>query len=188
MQFLYQLSQVGYSTLIHLVAPFNEKAKLLKKGRKKVLDKLSLTFKDNKNPVAWFHAASLGEFEQARPVIEKFKIDFPNYKILLTFFSPSGYEVRKDYQEADFIFYLPQDGKSTAQQFISIVKPNIAFFAKYEFWHFYIQKCKQQNIPLISFSTIFREGQIYFKNKDSFYQNILKNVSQRKNYACKIRG
>lgn len=174
MQLFYQLSLLIYSFLIQLFAPFHKKAKLLQKGHQNLFPRLQKAFENNQEQIAWFHTASLGEFEQARPVIEKYKIAYPSHKILLTFFSPSGYEIRKNYDQADWIFYLPQDGKTNARKFLKIVKPNIAFFVKYEFWHFYIQECKNRNIPLISFSTIFRENQLYFKN--DFYKNILKNV------------
>ncbi|MCP4521135.1 MAG: 3-deoxy-D-manno-octulosonic acid transferase [Cytophagales bacterium] len=178
MQFIYPLSQHIYQFLILVLTPFSEKAKLLKNGRKESFEILN-TFRKN-NPKAntiWFHAASLGEFEQARPVLEKFKTDFPNYKVVLTFFSPSGYEVRKNYELADCICYLPKDSKNNAQQFLDLVQPKIALFAKYEFWHYYISLCKERNIPFISFSTIFREGQIYFKKENSFHHKILQNIS-----------
>jgi len=132
-----------------------------------------------KNPksVAWFHCASLGEFEQGRPVIEKFRETFPACKILLTFFSPSGYEVRKDYVGADFICYLPADTPSNAKEFIEKINPSIAFFVKYEFWHNYLGILHEKQIPVISFSAIFRPNQIFFKWYGGFYRNILTNFN-----------
>jgi len=113
--------------------------------------------------LAWFHCASLGEFEQGRPLIEGFKKKYPNYQILLTFFSPSGYEVRKDYQEAEMVCYLPLDLAQNANDFLDVLKPDIAFFVKYEFWRNFILGLKQRSIPIISISAIFREDQLYFK-------------------------
>lgn len=127
-----------------------------------------------KSPIAWFHCASLGEFEQGRPVIEKFKATFPDDKILLTFFSPSGYEVRKNYAGADYICYLPSDTPSQAQEFIEYFNPSIAFFVKYEFWYNYLRILHEKRIPVISFSAIFRENQIFFQWYGSFHRNILK--------------
>lgn len=135
------------------------------------------SFNSNEAPVAWFHCASLGEFEQGRPVIEAFKKRFPNYKILLTFFSPSGYEVRKNYDGADFIYYLPVDSRANARRFIKIVKPAITFFVKYEFWHHYTKELATRKVPLISISTIFRPGQLFFKSYGGFYKNILKRFN-----------
>jgi len=123
--------------------------------------------------IAWFHCASLGEFEQGRPVIEKFRETFPAYKIVLTFFSPSGYEVRKDYSGADFICYLPSDTPSNAKDFIEKINPSIAFFVKYEFWYNYLRLLHEKQIPVISFSAIFRPDQIFFKWYGVFYRNIL---------------
>ncbi len=174
----YSLSVRLYAALISLVAPFNSKAKKWKEGRKGIISLIKDKMQANAAPVAWFHCASLGEFEQARPVLEGFRRIYPNYKIVLTFFSPSGYEVRKNYQQADFIFYLPLDTEANAAAFIEAVKPKIALFVKYEFWHFYISELKKRNIPIISFSTIFRKEQLFFKPYGGFYRNILKNLSR----------
>ncbi|MDN5212494.1 glycosyltransferase N-terminal domain-containing protein [Fulvivirgaceae bacterium BMA12] len=166
-----------YGLSIRLASLFNTKAKLFVAGRKNLFDDLSDTFKNHKTPIAWFHCASLGEFEQGRPVMEALKEQMPGYKILLTFFSPSGYEVRKNYQGADFIYYLPLDTGRNARRFIQITQPGIAFFVKYEFWHNYIQELKKQRIPIISFSTIFRADQLFFKPWGGFYRDILRNIS-----------
>lgn len=127
--------------------------------------------------MVWFHAASLGEFEQGRPVMEAFRKRYPAHKILLTFFSPSGYEVRKSYAGADFIVYLPIDTPTNARQLVSLVKPELAFFIKYEFWHYYLHELKTAGIPIISFSAIFRPNQIFFRPYGEFYRNMLRQFS-----------
>jgi len=167
-----------YYLLIIIISPFNSKAKLWLSGRKKWKEKLAGKFGTNKAPIAWFHCASLGEFEQARPVLENFRENFPEYKILLTFFSPSGYEIRKNYPKADFIEYLPLDTQANARLFIDITRPKIAFFVKYEFWHHYINCLNNSGIPVISFSTIFRKDQLFFKSYGKFYLAILKRLSK----------
>lgn len=178
MPLLYSLSVRLYAALISFVAPFNAKAKKWKEGRTAIISRIQSAMKGNKAPVAWFHCASLGEFEQARPVLEGFRKIYPEYKIVLTFFSPSGYEVRKNYAQADYIFYLPLDTKANAADFIEAIKPAIALFVKYEFWHFYISELKKRDIPVISFSAIFRKEQLFFKPYGGFYRNILKNLSR----------
>lgn len=156
------------------MSPFNRKANLWVAGRKSLLKNIEIALKNNNAPIGWFHCASLGEFEQARPLIEKFKIEFPRYKIFLTFFSPSGYEIRKNYAGADFVFYLPPDTKSNAEKLIAILRPTIVFFTKYEFWYHYLTTLKSRSIPVISFSSIFRKEQIFFKPYGRFYLTILK--------------
>jgi 3-deoxy-D-manno-octulosonic-acid transferase len=160
-----------------LASPFNQKAKAFVSGRKDLFSKLADSFRHETSPVIWVHCASLGEFEQGRPLIEAFKKEFPAHKILLTFFSPSGYEVRKNYNQADFIYYLPLDTAQHAQQFVAITKPVLAVYVKYEFWHFYAQELRKKQIPLLSVSTIFRDDQIYFKSYGTFYRNILRNFT-----------
>src|ERR1700722_14940096 len=124
MRLLYNLGIRLYGFSIFLASFFNEKAAKWRNGRKEIFIKLIEVFQSSSQPIAWFHCASLGEFEQGRPVIETFRRKFPNYKILLTFFSPSGYEARKDYKEADYIFYLPLDTPNNAKKFIEIIKPS----------------------------------------------------------------
>ncbi len=177
---LYNLSIHAYSLIIRFLAPFNPKAKLWNEGRKSIFEKLgsaSLTNRDSAS-LAWFHCASLGEFEQGRPVIEAFRAKYPAFKILVTFFSPSGYEVRKNYQKADFIFYLPADTPENARKFIEIVRPTIAFFVKYEFWRNYLSELEKQQIPVISFSAIFRSNQLFFKSHGSFYRKTLNKFNR----------
>jgi len=175
---LYNISLNVYLLAIRLVAVFNEKARLFIVGRKDWKKKLKEALKDNESPVAWFHCASLGEFEQGRPVMEAFKKKYPSFKILLTFFSPSGYEVRKNYQGADYIFYLPIDSPRNAVTFVNTVNPSIVFFVKYEFWHYYTKALYKKNIPLLSISTIFRPGQAFFKWYGGFYIKILKRFTR----------
>jgi 3-deoxy-D-manno-octulosonic-acid transferase len=182
--FLYNLSIYLYHLIIWIVSPFNKKAKLWIKGRGLGIrdwglgEKTSQSLIPNSpipNPqIAWFHCASLGEFEQGRPVIEKYKETFPDNKIVLTFFSPSGYEVRKNYEGADFICYLPSDTPSNAKDFIEKINPSIAFFVKYEFWYNYLRILHEKQIPVISFSAIFRADQMFFKWNGGFYRNILR--------------
>ena len=143
---------------------FNPKAKQWIDGRKNIFNQIERDFINNTSPIAWFHSASLGEFEQGKPVIEAFRQAYPQYKIVLTFFSPSGYEVRKNYKGADFIYYLPADTTSNAQRFVKLINPSVSFFIKYEFWRNYLEALKNNNTPIISFSTIFREDQVYFKS------------------------
>ncbi len=163
MRLLYKIGIFFYSIVVRLVSPFNEKAQQFVRGRKNW--KVNLKNQVEKNArYIWFHSASLGEFEQGRPVIEEIKKQFPQYKIVLTFFSPSGYEIRKNYDGADIISYLPLDTKSNAHAFIDIVKPEKVFFIKYEFWYFYISELKKQKIPLYIISAIFRDNQQFFKN------------------------
>ncbi|MEI8202878.1 MAG: glycosyltransferase N-terminal domain-containing protein [Bacteroidota bacterium] len=145
-------------------------------GRKHLLQQLeAIDF--YKHPIVWFHCASLGEFEQGRPVIEQFRADFPQYKILLTFFSPSGYEVRKNYQGADFVFYLPLDTPSNARRFVEIVRPKLVFFIKYEFWFNYLKYLRANNIPLFYVSVIFRPQQVFFKWYGGWFRRQIQQAS-----------
>jgi 3-deoxy-D-manno-octulosonic-acid transferase len=172
---LYNFLIHAYSFIISIIAPFNSKAKFWVEGRKNIFERLDLASVINSSTtsLAWFHCASLGEFEQGRPVIEAFRVKYPTYKILVTFFSPSGYEIRKNYTGADFICYLPADTPQNAQKFIEIVKPSIVFFVKYEFWRNYLIELEKQQIPVISFSAIFRPNQLFFKSYGGFYREIL---------------
>lgn len=165
--------RVGYS----IAGLFNAKARAFNDGRSHIFENLRLQLTPNTAPIIWVHCASLGEFEQGRPVIEKLKQEFPRYKILLTFFSPSGYEVRKNYAQADYIFYLPWDTNHNASRFVSIVRPSLAIFIKYEFWYHYSTQLKKRQIPLLSVSSIFREQQLFFKSYGGFYRKILFNFT-----------
>jgi len=155
---------------------FNPKAKLWVDGRKGLLKKLAGQI-DKNDKIAWFHAASLGEFEQGRPVIESFRKRFPAYKILLTFFSPSGHEIRKNYEGADYVVYLPIDTKRNAREFVKIVQPQLVVFIKYEFWFNYLKVLFKNNIPVFFASVIFRKEQHFFKWYGSWSRKMLKRVS-----------
>ncbi|MBD2702648.1 3-deoxy-D-manno-octulosonic acid transferase [Spirosoma sp. BT702] len=165
-----------YQGLLRLAAPFNQKAQQWVTGRRNWQSTLNSFLAGNAFPIVWFHAASLGEFEQGRPVMEAFREQYPNYKILLTFFSPSGYEVRKNYAGADYVLYLPADTPANAREFVRLVKPEMVFFIKYEFWYNYLHELRKRNIPIISFSTIFRPNQLFFRELgpiSQFYKSLL---------------
>jgi 3-deoxy-D-manno-octulosonic-acid transferase len=147
--------------------------KLFVDGRKEVFSILKSKINTTDKTI-WFHAASLGEYEQGLPVIEKIKVQFPNHKIVVTFFSPSGYEVRKNNTVADATVYLPLDTKSNAQKFIKAINPELVFFIKYEYWPNYLNELKKQNIKTYLISGIFRENQAFFKWYGGFYRNALK--------------
>lgn len=177
MLFLYNALFLVVRTAYSFVGLFNTKAKAFNQGRAHIFARLKSQLSANTAPLIWVHCASLGEFEQGRPVIERLKKEFPNYKILLTFFSPSGYEVRKNYNQADYIFYLPWDTYRNASQFINVTKPALAIFVKYEFWYHYATQLKNRNIPLLSVSSIFRDDQLFFKGYGTFYRKILKRFT-----------
>lgn len=170
---LYELSVRGYGLLIRLAAPFKPKAKLWLDGRKNIFTTLETVFTHNTRKVIWFHCSSLGEFELSRPLIEKIKTTQPEKFILLTFFSPSGYEVRRQYEFADYVCYLPLDTNKNASEFIRITKPAVALFAKYEFWYHYLKALQIQKIPAVCFSTGFRPGQLFFRWYGGFYHQLL---------------
>ena len=176
MLFFYNISLLFYLLMIRIASLFNDKARLWIGGRRALLARLKSEV-DNNHPIAWFHCASLGEFEQGRPLIEAFKLKYPTCKILLTFFSPSGYEVRKNYAGADIICYLPMDTPGNAQKFLDIVQPKIAVFVKYEYWFNYINGLSKRNIPLIYVSAIFRPGQRFFTRWGRWQLDILKKAS-----------
>ena len=169
---LYNLFIRLYSFAISVASLFNAKAKLWVVGRKNELF-TKLPKVDLNRKRIWVHCASLGEFEQARPVIEKIKADKRSSFIILTFFSPSGYEIRKNYSYADVVLYLPIDTSENAQTFISAIKPDLALFVKYEFWHYYLRELKRRKIPTVLFSAIFRKEQVFFKWYGGFFRNML---------------
>jgi 3-deoxy-D-manno-octulosonic-acid transferase len=158
-------------------APFNNKARLFVRGRKDLLRMIKSRLLQNQAPLIWVHCASLGEFEQGRPLIEAIKKKSPTVKVLLTFFSPSGYEVRKSYPHADYIFYLPWDTARNARQFVEAAHPLLAIFVKYEFWYHYTNELKKKSIPVISASSIFRPEQVFFQWYGGFFRSILKNFN-----------
>jgi 3-deoxy-D-manno-octulosonic-acid transferase len=176
MLWLYNIGIFLYGLMVRLVSPFNQKAKLFIDGRKKTFAELEAKI-DKSQKYIWFHFASLGEFEQGRPVLEKIKSLHPEKRIIVTFFSPSGYEIRKNYALADGVFYLPLDTRSNALRFIEAINPELAVFTKYEFWHHYYQVLNARRTPLFLISGIFRPEQVFFKSYGGFYRNILKNVT-----------
>ena len=173
MLFLYNLIVVFASQVVKLLAVFSPKIKLFVDGRKEVFTILQNKIAPNDKTI-WFHAASLGEYEQGLPVIEKIKIKYPNHKIVVTFFSPSGYEVRKNNTVADATVYLPLDTKSNAKKFIQAIHPELVFFIKYEYWPNYLNELQKLNIKTYLISGIFRKNQAFFKGYGGFYRNALK--------------
>lgn len=158
---------------IAIASLFNEKVRNMWRGEREAFKILKQKVDPNAKYI-WFHAASLGEFEQGRPLMERIRKDYPQYKILLTFYSPSGYEVRKNYEGADIICYMPVDTRLNAIRFLRLVRPVMAFFIKYEFWSNFLHILKHRNIPTYSVSSIFREDQVFFKWYGRSYAGVLK--------------
>jgi len=177
MRLFYNLFIFFYQEAIKIAAlSGNEKAKLWVRGRKSVFTDIeNTTGKDDR--IIWVHCASLGEFEQGRPLIETIRKRYKDYKILLTFFSPSGYEVRKNYAHADYIFYLPMDTARNARKFIRLVQPRMVFFIKYEFWFNYISELYLRKIPLFMVSSIFRPSQHFFRFWGGWFRKQLRKVT-----------
>lgn len=164
----YNIALKGYRLAIQFGAPFNTKAKLWIEGRRHFPDFSSLSgFK------VWFHCASLGEFEQARPLLEKIREQHPSCKIILSFFSPSGYEVRKNYPVADEVVYLPLDTAQNAARFISGLQPNLVLFVKYEFWFHFLNELNRKQIPTVLFSAVFRNNQMFFRWYGGLFRQML---------------
>ena len=158
---------------IAIASLFNEKVRKMWRGEREAFKILKQKVDPNAKYI-WFHAASLGEFEQGRPLMERIRKEYPQYKILLTFYSPSGYEVRKNYEGADIICYMPVDTRLNAIRFLRLVRPVMAFFIKYEFWSNFLHILKHRNIPTYSVSSIFREDQVFFKWYGRNYAGVLK--------------
>ena len=174
MRLIYNISIWLYVVTIRIASLYNLKAKKWVKGRENIFSELESVVKNQKN-IVWFHCASLGEFEQGKPIIEAYKLNHPTHQILLTFFSASGFEIKKNTALANWVFYLPADTTSNAKKFINLVNPIKVVFIKYEFWFNYMSQLKKQNIPFYSVSTIFREGQVFFKYQ--WFAKQLKNVT-----------
>lgn len=176
MLFLYNIVIQITGSLLNFIALFNSKIKLFVDGRKIVFTTLEKKIKPSDKTI-WFHAASLGEYEQGLPVIEKIKDKYPLHKIAITFFSPSGYEVRKNNTVADATVYLPLDSKKNAQRFLDLVHPDMVFFIKYEYWLNYLNELNKLNTPTYLISGIFREEQMFFKWYGGFYRKALDTFS-----------
>ncbi len=171
MLFLYNIGIRLFDLLVRVLGFFKEKPALMFNGRKDTMHRIA-TLPELQKPI-WIHCASLGEFEQGRPIIEAIKKKDPNQQVVLTFFSPSGYEVRKDYELADYVFYLPSDTASNAQKFIDAIRPSKVLFVKYEFWYHYLKTLHQSNIPVYSVSSIFRPEHTFFKSYGKWYRKML---------------
>ena len=173
MTFLYDIALGLYGLLLRLLAPFVPKAAAWVAGRRDLLAHIRQTIGNDPAPRAWFHCASLGEFEQGRPLMDAYRQAYPGTKIVLTFFSPSGYEVRKTWPGADYIFYLPLDTRANARAFLDAVQPRLAVFVKYEFWYHFLNEAFQRQIPAVVVSAIFRPEQVFFKPWGGFFRSIL---------------
>ncbi len=174
MLLIYNLGIELYSLVIRILVPFNLKAKQILVGRNESIKRVqSGVIPQN---AIWIHCASLGEFEQGRPVIELIKSSYPSEKIVLTFFSPSGYEIRKNYSGVDAVLYLPSDTARGAKRFVNLLNPKVAIFVKYEFWHHYYKQLDKNNVPIYSISSIFRVNQIFFKGYGKWFRAILEKV------------
>jgi 3-deoxy-D-manno-octulosonic-acid transferase len=173
LKIFYNLFIKLYPIAAQLLSSKNPKAKHWVNGRKNIFIRLQKAFEANTQPVIWMHCSSLGEFEQGRPVIEQLKQQYQQHKILVTFFSPSGYEIHQNYRGADWVFYLPMDSAKNALQFFDVVRPQLILFVKYEYWFYYLQEAKKRNIPLLLIAGIFRKDQPFFKWYGNFYRSML---------------
>jgi len=177
MRILYNLGIRIFELAAHLLVPFNSKASLWVKGRERWAEKIAEKIRPGARTV-WIHCASLGEFEQGRPVIEAIRKEDPSVKIVLTFFSPSGYEIRKNYDKADYVAYLPSDTPRNAIKFIGLLSPEYVIFVKYEFWNNYISELYKRKIPLYLISGIFRPTQHFFRWYGSFFRDMLRKFEK----------
>ncbi len=173
----YNIFLLLYKSGIHLSSIWNNKAKLWVDGRKDIFKRLTDELGSDNSEIIWFHCSSLGEFEQGRPVMETIKSQFPNCKILLTFFSPSGFEIRKNYEGAAWVFYLPLDSGKNARQFLDIVRPSLVVFIKYDYWYYYLTECKRRKISLLMISSIFRKEQAFFRWYGRLHRKMLQCFS-----------
>ena len=173
MLLFYNLSIWCYFFIIKIASLFQDKAKLWLDGRKEVFSLLEKALANNNSSVIWMHCASLGEFEQGRPVLEQLRNEYPDHFLLLTFFSPSGYEIRKQYSEVDYVSYLPLDTANNAKRFLELVQPKLAIFVKYEFWYHYLTILRQKSVPTVLISAIFRKEQHFFKLWGGLFREML---------------
>ncbi|PID90196.1 MAG: 3-deoxy-D-manno-octulosonic acid transferase [Bacteroidetes bacterium] len=177
MRFLYEFGISAYAAILRLVALWHPKARQMVEGRRDWREKLRSAMGCRKGRVVWFHCASLGEFEQGRPIMEAFMHQHPDWQLVLTFFSPSGYNVRKDYELADLVLYLPLDTASNARDFVGILTPDCAFFVKYEIWRNMLKVLHQRSIPTFLVSAIFRPSQLFFKPYGGWYRRLLRRFT-----------
>ncbi|MBP3551134.1 MAG: 3-deoxy-D-manno-octulosonic acid transferase [Alistipes sp.] len=169
----YSFCIVIYTVIVRLASPFYPKAKLWCRGRRNMFDRMQNAIaKEDK--IVWIHVASLGDFEQGRPIVDYIKANYPDYKILLTFFSPSGYEVRKNYPNADYVFYIPADTRREVARFLDIAHPEVAIFVKYEFWLNMLAELRHRNIRTFIASAIFRRNSIFFNPFGRIWRNALR--------------
>jgi len=171
--FLYNLFVAASLSAARVVAWFHAKTRRWLEGQAQFKRSRAAWSNRNGNKTAWFHAASLGEFEQGRPVISAFRAQYPDYQLVLTFFSPSGYEIQKNYELADVVLYLPADTPANVQWFLDTFQPTIVFFIKYEFWYNYLTELRRRGVPTLLFSAIFRPNQLFFKPYGGFYRKML---------------
>lgn len=176
MLFLYRVGIWLYGVIIRGISPFHQKASSFSSGRNDQFSRLEADFRLYKGKLLWIHAASLGEFEQGRPIIQELKKQLPGVKVLLTFFSPSGYEVSKDFAQADYVHYLPLDTRSNAKRFLAITRPDVAVFIKYEFWYFFLEQLQESGIPTLVVSAVFRDNQWFFHPTGHFLLKKLKKI------------
>lgn len=173
---LYNICMAIYALLIRLVAPFNKKARLWCDGRKGMMERMRQAIGDTEN-IVWIHVSSLGDFEQGRPLVDYIKANYPDHKILLTFFSPAGYEVRKNYPNADYVFYIPVDTRREVRHFLDIVHPKITIFVKYEFWLNMLAELRKRKISTFIVSAIFRRNSIFFNPFGGIWREALRTFS-----------
>ena len=170
---MYTLGIYIYLAIVKLVAMLgHKKARRMIAGHKEIFSKLKEGLRED-TEYLWFHVSSLGEFEQGRPLMERIRAEHPEYRIILTFYSPSGYDSAKNYQYADIVCYLPFDTKLNARRFVNMVNPKMAFFVKYEYWMNFLSVLKKKGIPTYSISSIFREKQLFFRPWGIFYRRVL---------------
>jgi len=177
MRAFYSLGIVLYGLIIRLGSLWHLKARLWVNGRKNLLQKIEEDLNGEFGPCIWIHSASLGEFEQGRPLIEKLKEEYKDLRIILTFFSPSGYEIRKDYPLVDHVYYLPEDTPANARQLVKLIQPTLAIFIKYEYWYNYMNELNKTQTPLIFISSIFRPSQPFFKFYGGWFLKHLSNTT-----------
>jgi 3-deoxy-D-manno-octulosonic-acid transferase len=173
----YQLFLLLYQISARFISPWNRKAKQWVEGRKNIMAQMEASDMANQQATIWMHCASVGEFEQGRPVLEEVRKTYPNHKILVTFFSPSGYEAKKNYAGADYIFYLPIDSKYNAKRLLDMVRPSLVLWVKYDYWFYYLNELKNRKIPTLLVSGIFLEGQVFFRWYGGFYRKMLQSFT-----------